>query len=193
MFCYFTFKGDNVSSEEKIVGFLKLRGYQVREIEEKADGNYRIIKAAKNGEENIFIIRGYDSQKVIGTALVRSLKEIMNKEGASKGFLVGGKRSTPKAREIASESNIELIVDYPILDIFEHYLVPKHEIADPEDYSKILEKYRIKKENLPKIRASDPAVRAIGGKPGDVIKITRNSKTAGKTIVYRIVIEDTAP
>ncbi|MEM3526239.1 MAG: DNA-directed RNA polymerase subunit H [Candidatus Jordarchaeaceae archaeon] len=182
-----------MSSEEKIVGFLKLRGYQVREIEEKADGNYRIIKAAKNGEENIFIIRGYDSQKVIGTALVRSLKEIMNKEGASKGFLVGGKRSTPKAREIASESNIELIVDYPILDIFEHYLVPKHEIADPEDYSKILEKYRIKKENLPKIRASDPAVRAIGGKPGDVIKITRNSKTAGKTIVYRIVIEDTAP
>lgn len=181
-----------MSSEEKIVGFLKLRGYQVKEIEEKTEGNYRIIKAAKNGEETIFVIRSYDSQKVIGTALVRGLKEIMDREDASKGFLVGGKRSTPKAREIASESNIELIVDYPILDIFEHYLVPKHEIAKPEEYNEVLEKYKIKKENLPKIRVSDPAIKAIGGQPGDVIKITRNSRTAGKTIIYRIVVEDTA-
>jgi len=182
-----------VSSEEKIVGFLKLRGYEVREIEEKTEGNYRLIKAAKNGEETVFIIRGYDAQKVIGTALVRGLKEVMDEKGASKGFLVGGKRSTPKAREIALESNIELIVDYPILDIFDHYLVPKHEIAHPEEYNKILEKYNIKKEDLPKIRISDPAIRAIGGKTGDVIKITRDSKTAGKIIIFRIVVEDTAP
>lgn len=181
-----------MSSEEKIVGFLKLRGYEVKEIEEKTEGNYRIIKASKNGEENTFIIRGYDAQKVIGTALVRGLKEVMDEKAASKGFLVGGKRSTPKAREIALESNIELIVDYPILDIFDHYLVPKHEIAHPEDYNQVLEKYNIKKDGLPKIRISDPAIRAIGGKAGDVIKVTRDSKTAGKIIIYRIVVEDTA-
>jgi DNA-directed RNA polymerase subunit H len=181
-----------LSSEEKIVGFLKLRGYEVKEIEEKKEGNYRIIRAVKNGEENVFIIRSYDSQKVIGTALVRSLKEVMDEKGASKGFLVGGKRSTPKAREIALESNIELIVDYPILNIFDHYLVPKHEIAQPEEYERILKKYNIKKEDLPKIKVSDPAIKAIGGNVGDVVKITRDSKTAGKTVIFRYVIEDTA-
>ena len=60
-----------MSSEEKIIGFLKLRGYEVKEIEEKKEGDYKVIKAAKNGEETVFIIRSYDSQKVIGTALVR--------------------------------------------------------------------------------------------------------------------------
>ncbi|MGQ9720998.1 MAG: DNA-directed RNA polymerase subunit H [Candidatus Jordarchaeum sp.] len=181
-----------MSSEEKIIGFLKLRGYEVKEIEEKKEGNYRLIKAIKNGEETIFIIRSYDAQKVIGTALVRGLKEIMDEKGASKGFLVGGKRSTPKAREIATDSNIELIVDYPILNIFDHYLVPKHEIAEPQEYSKILEKYNIKKEDLPWIRVSDPAVKAIGVKAGDIIKIIRDSKTAGKTIIYRYVVDDSA-
>jgi len=181
-----------LSSEEKIIGFLKLRGYEVKEIEKKKEGDYKVIKAAKNGEETVFIIRSYDSQKVIGTALVRGLKEVMDEKGAAKGFLVGGKRSTPKAREIAAECNIELIVDYPILNIFDHYLVPKHEIAGPEEYNEILERYNIKKEDLPRIKVSDPAIRAIGGKVGDIVKITRNSKTAGKTVVYRYVVEDTS-
>ncbi len=181
-----------MSSEEKIIGFLKLRGYEVKDIEEKKEGDYQLIRAEKDGEETIFVIRGYDAQKVIGTALVRGLKEVMDEKEASKGFLVGGKRSTPKAREIASESNIELIVDYPILNIFDHYLVPNHERAPPEEYNKILEKYNIKKDDLPKIRVSDPAIRAIGVEAGDVVRITRDSKTPGKTIVYRYVVEDSA-
>ncbi len=180
-----------MSSEEKIIGFLKLRGYEVKEIEEKKEGNYQLIRAEKNGEETIFVIRGYDAQKVIGTALVRGLKEVMDEKGAAKGFLVGGKRSTPKAREIASESNIELIVDYPILNIFDHYLVPKHELATPEEYNRILEKYNIKKDDLPRIGVSDPAIRAIGVKAGAIVKIIRDSKTAGRTIIYRYVVEDT--
>ncbi|MEX2724261.1 MAG: DNA-directed RNA polymerase subunit H [Candidatus Freyarchaeota archaeon] len=84
------------------------------------------------------------------------------------------------------------MVDYPILNIFDHYLVPKHEIAQPEEYEKILKKYNIKKEELPKIKVSDPAIKAIGGNVGDIVKITRDSKTAGKTVIFRYVIEDTA-
>ncbi len=51
-----------------------------------------------------------------------------------------------------------------------------------------MKKLGIKPEDLPWIRASDPVVKAIGGKPGDIIKITRNSKLTGTSIALRYVI-----
>ncbi|MGC9148596.1 MAG: DNA-directed RNA polymerase subunit H [Sulfolobales archaeon] len=73
-------------------------------------------------------------------------------------------------------------------DIFKHELVPKHEIVPVEEAVKILKELGVKPEELPWIRASDPAVRAIGGKPGDIIRVIRKSPTAGEVIVYRYVI-----
>ncbi|MHA1585752.1 MAG: DNA-directed RNA polymerase subunit RpoH/Rpb5 C-terminal domain-containing protein [Candidatus Heimdallarchaeota archaeon] len=36
--------------------------------------------------------------------------------------------------------------------------------------------------------ASDPAVKAVGAKPGQVVKIFRESEIAGQSIAYRLVI-----
>jgi len=73
-------------------------------------------------------------------------------------------------------------------NVLEHELVPKHEVLSPEEAVKVLKELGIKPDKLPWIRASDPAVKAIGGKPGDIIKITRKSPTAGESVVYRYVI-----
>ncbi len=70
----------------------------------------------------------------------------------------------------------------------EHKMVPRHEIVDENDLEKILIEYNIEKEQMPKIRESDPAARAIQCKVGDVVRITRESPTAGKAIFYRLVI-----
>lgn len=70
----------------------------------------------------------------------------------------------------------------------EHRLVPKHEILEENDIKKILSEYSIEKEQMPKIRVSDPAAIAIKAKVGDVVRITRDSPTAGKAIFYRLVI-----
>ncbi|RLG76876.1 MAG: DNA-directed RNA polymerase subunit H [Thermoprotei archaeon] len=72
--------------------------------------------------------------------------------------------------------------------ILEHELVPKHEIASPEEAARVLKLYGIKPEELPWIRVSDPVVRAIGAKPGDIVKIVRKSPTAGEIVVYRYVV-----
>ncbi|MEM3162588.1 MAG: DNA-directed RNA polymerase subunit H [Candidatus Bathyarchaeia archaeon] len=78
---------------------------------------------------------------------------------------------------------------FPSFDIFSHVLVPKHEILTPEEREKVLAQYRVQPYQLPQIKASDPAVKAIGAKPGDILRITRQSPTAGVHIAYRYVVE----
>ena len=68
-------------------------------------------------------------------------------------------------------------------------LIPKHEILSEKEKDELLKKYKITLRNLPKILVSDPVVVALKAKVGDVIKITRNSPTAGKSIYYRAVIK----
>ena len=72
--------------------------------------------------------------------------------------------------------------------ILQHELVPKHEVVPVEEAAEILRKLRVKPEQLPWIRASDPVARAIGAKPGDIVKIVRRSPTAGEIVVYRYVV-----
>jgi len=72
--------------------------------------------------------------------------------------------------------------------ILEHELVPEHVIMKKEEVQLVLQKYGISKEQLPMILATDPVVIAIEAEKGDVLKITRDSETAGKALYYRVVI-----
>ncbi|MBI2598091.1 MAG: DNA-directed RNA polymerase subunit H [Candidatus Diapherotrites archaeon] len=71
--------------------------------------------------------------------------------------------------------------------ISEHFLVPKHEIIPKELEHVVLEKLGTKKEHISKIPRNDPVIEEINAEPGDIIKITRESKTAGKAIYFRVV------
>jgi DNA-directed RNA polymerase subunit H len=72
----------------------------------------------------------------------------------------------------------------------DHIYVPKHEIINKDDAMKVLEKYHTKPTEMPLIYVSDPAIRGLGVKPGDMIKITRKSPTAGESVYYRYVVEE---
>ncbi|MCD6196419.1 MAG: DNA-directed RNA polymerase subunit H [Staphylothermus sp.] len=76
-------------------------------------------------------------------------------------------------------------------NILEHELVPKHEILSPEEAAELLRKLKVNPAQLPWITIDDPVVKAIGAKPGDIIKIIRKSPTAGEFIAYRYVVVDT--
>ena len=71
----------------------------------------------------------------------------------------------------------------------DHVYVPKHEIMNKDEADKVLEKYHTKPTEMPLIYVSDPAIRGLGVKPGDMIKITRKSPTAGESVYYRYVVE----
>ena len=71
----------------------------------------------------------------------------------------------------------------------DHIYVPKHEIITKKEAEGVLEKYHCQATDLPLIFVNDPAILGLGVKPGDMIKITRNSATAGDSFYYRYVGE----
>ena len=73
------------------------------------------------------------------------------------------------------------------IDIQDHMLVPKHEIMTEEEISEEFSDVDYDYKNLPKIKSTDPVVKAIGANEGNVLRITRESQTAGVFITYRIV------
>lgn len=75
------------------------------------------------------------------------------------------------------------------IDILKHDLVPKHVLLNEQEKQEVLERYGISLKQLPRILASDPVIKLLGGKPGDVVKISRKSPTAGKSVYYRVVVK----
>lgn len=71
--------------------------------------------------------------------------------------------------------------------IEKHALVPKHAKISEKEKNEILATYSITLKELPRMHPGDPAIQELDAKEGDVIKITRNSPTAGESVFYRRV------
>jgi DNA-directed RNA polymerase subunit H len=76
-----------------------------------------------------------------------------------------------------------------VVKITNHVYQPKHEIIPREEAEEVLKKYNAKPGQLPYILMSDKALEDLDVRPGDIIKITRKSPTAGESVYYRYVVE----
>ena len=90
------------------------------------------------------------------------------------------KKAPTKKRSEAVEEKTTFVVS-------DHILVSHHELCTEEEKKQILTKYKAQPFQMPRITANDPALRHLSVKVGDLIKITRNSETAGIATFYRIV------
>jgi DNA-directed RNA polymerase subunit H (RpoH/RPB5) len=72
----------------------------------------------------------------------------------------------------------------------EHVLVPKHELVPSSEHAEFMATNRIKsKTQLPLIKFhEDMIARIMGLLPGDIVKITRPSPSAGEYISYRLCV-----
>lgn len=71
-----------------------------------------------------------------------------------------------------------------------HELIPLHEKITEKEAEELFKYHDITIKELPKIIRNDPAIRHLKAKENDIIKITRNSPTAGTSIFYRGVINE---
>ncbi|MCJ7613810.1 DNA-directed RNA polymerase subunit H [Candidatus Bathyarchaeota archaeon] len=172
--------------EKKTKILIKLRGYKVTKKEDTKNAISLTIKM-KDGEKAI--IWAVTTDGTVGVAYVTQLKKAMDDAEVKKGIITTIGKYTHTAKSRAKQSGIELIPKiFPSFKIFDHDFVSKHELLTPEEREKILAQYKMQPYQLPRIRSSDPAVIAVGGNPGDIVKVIRNSQTAGKYVAYRYVV-----
>ena len=172
--------------EKKTNVLIKLRGYKLTKKEEIKNA---ISLNVKTKEGDNIIIWAVTTDGTVGVAYVTQLKKAMDDSEVKKGIITTIGKYTHTAKSRAKQSGIELIPKiFPSFKIFDHDFVSKHELLTADEREKILDDYKMQPYQLPRIRASDPAVIAVGGNPGDIVKVIRNSVTAGKYVAYRYVV-----
>lgn len=74
-----------------------------------------------------------------------------------------------------------------LVNITKHELVPKHILLSDDEKKVLLDRYRLRETQLPRIQKDDPVSKYLGLKRGQVVKIIRKSETAGRYASYRWV------
>ena len=172
--------------EKKTNVLIKLRGYKVIEKEEIKNAISYIVKT-QDGEKAI--IWAVTTDGTVGVAYVTQLKKAMDDAEIQKGIILTVGKYTHTAKSRSKQNGIELIPKiFPSFKIFDHEFVSKHELLTQKEKEQFLEEYKVQAYQLPRINSFDPAVIAVGGNPGDIVRVIRNSKTAGKYVAYRYIV-----
>ncbi|KAI1323064.1 RNA polymerase [Xylariaceae sp. FL0255] len=133
------------------------------------------------------------SEGSIGAEEMRKFAKFCATEHYKTGIMIlNGNVSSAAKKEIAKFSqwtSIEWFLEEDLLiNITHHELVPRHVILSREEKIALLKRYRLKETQLPRILQRDPIAKYFGMKRGQVVKIIRNSETAGRYASYRLCV-----
>jgi len=154
--------------------------------------NLMLLKSKKDDPTDQIFVFFPDNDRV-GVKDIRRFCVRMKEQGVQRGILVIKTNLTPMAKqaltEVAPKYILEQFLETELLvNITEHQLVPEHILLTPDQKKSLLEKYKLKEAQLPRMQATDPVARYFGLQRSQVVKIIRPSETAGKYITYRLVM-----
>ena len=174
--------------ERKAEVLIKLRGYKLIKKQKHEDAIGYIIEIPK--EKQKALVWCVPGETTVGINSINRLGKAMKDADVERGIIVTDGRYTHAVKQGAKKKKIELLPKtFPAFDIFQHKLVPKQEILTEEEKTELLTKFKVQPYQLPQISSVDPTVKAIGARPGDVLRVIRKSPTAGEHIAYRYVVE----
>lgn len=174
--------------ERKAEVLIKLRAYKLIKKQKHEDAIGYIIEIPK--EKQKALVWCVPGETTVGINSINRLGKAMKDADVERGIIVTDGRYTHAVKQGAKKKKIELLPKtFPAFDIFQHKLVPKQEILTEEERTELLTKFKVQPYQLPQISSVDPTVKAIGARPGDVLRVIRRSPTAGEHIAFRYVVE----
>eukprot|EP00027_Filamoeba_sp_ATCC50430_P008977 CAMPEP_0168560796 /NCGR_PEP_ID=MMETSP0413-20121227/11253_1 /TAXON_ID=136452 /ORGANISM="Filamoeba nolandi, Strain NC-AS-23-1" /LENGTH=186 /DNA_ID=CAMNT_0008592125 /DNA_START=128 /DNA_END=688 /DNA_ORIENTATION=+ len=140
--------------------------------------------------DQIFVF--FPDEIKVGVKTIRGYLEKMKQGAVQRAIIVVQQGLSSFAKQALSEMaprfKLEQFIETELLvNITEHVLVPKHIKLSREEKAALLERYKLKESQLPRMQITDPVARYFGLERGDVVKIVRKSETAGRYITYRLV------
>eukprot|EP00455_Lapot_gusevi_P003144 TRINITY_DN112_c0_g1_i1.p1 TRINITY_DN112_c0_g1~~TRINITY_DN112_c0_g1_i1.p1 ORF type:complete len:229 (-),score=75.73 TRINITY_DN112_c0_g1_i1:278-898(-) len=141
--------------------------------------------------DQIFVF--FPEEAKVGVKPIRNYIERMDKEKITRAIIVAQTGITAFARTVLHEMSDKYVVeqfqeDELLVNITEHVLVPRHKVLSSSEKQALLDRYKLKETQLPRIQVVDPVARYYGLTRGQVVKIIRPSETAGRYVTYRLVV-----
>jgi len=172
---------------------LEFRGFTIKKPDDNDD--YIDVYAERKQEEGdkITAIARYPKNPQIGVKTIRTLGKLQEEESLDEALLIAESALTHYAKKESVKLGIEIISSTnPLFNIFDHELVPQHLKLKNKEIKSFLTRYQIEKHQIPKMLETDPAVKAIQAKPGDIIRIVRNPEMGEDGTYYRVIIKSSS-
>jgi len=153
------------------------------------------MNCAREGDVSDVVVAFFLEDKKVSANQVRDCNQVARTQNAKVMILVYSDMITPIARRaITQVNNSEEIRIEPfsedelMVNITKHELVPKHIPLSAQQKQEMLQTFRLRENQLPRMLSSDPVARHYGLARGRVVQIKRPSETAGEYVTYRLVV-----
>ncbi|XP_029650498.1 DNA-directed RNA polymerases I, II, and III subunit RPABC1 [Octopus sinensis] len=152
-----------------------------------------IVLVAHNDDPTDQMFVFFPEDPKVGIKTIKTYCQRMQEENITRAVIVVQAGMTPSAKQalvdMAPKYILEQFLEAELLvNITSHMLVPEHVVMTPEEKSELLQRYKLKESQLPRVQQGDPVARYFGLKRGQVVKIVRPSETAGRYVSYRLVV-----
>lgn len=152
-----------------------------------------IMGTHKDDKQKRILVYFSDEAKKTGVQPIKSLSEKMEERSISNAIFVAQHVATAFARTAISELAPQRIIEYfleseLLVNITRHELVPRHVPLTEDEKKLLLQQYKIKDIQLPRILHTDAVARYLGLSRGQVVKIIRPSESAGRYVTYRLCV-----